>query len=178
RKDLDMRPLACITVLTVGGVTWLLGHSQDPVDKGTTHQLPTATPVRSSVVDELTGWRPAKKWDVGQLRKQYAYESLAERLEYETKHATKTASVPLTEAAAKRLADMEKTLEGRGRWDVRTKSLKMLHSNEVEQFIRRDGFGVERVPSPAPQYLELPAADPIPLVTLPPDDTAASSPPE
>src|SRR5262249_49072916 len=56
--------------------------------------------------------------------------------------------------------------------DVRRESLKKLHSDEVEDFIKRDGFGVERIPRPSPRYLELAQAPTFPLARVSYPDSA------
>jgi hypothetical protein len=101
--------------------------------------------------------KPAQKPNAEELRRRYPFESLAERLKYES--AAKDAAGPKLGAdAAKRLADAEKWFEQTKRWEMRSQSLEKLHSAEVQEFVEREGFGVSRMPRPATHYLELPDA--------------------
>jgi hypothetical protein len=107
-----------------------------------------------------------KKPTAAELLKRYPLESLANRLEYEKgRDTTPTAAMP--EPAAQRLAVVEQGFTDREAWNRRVKSLAKLHSNQVEQFISEDGFGVSRMmPMTAPIYLELAEASPIPFANL------------
>jgi hypothetical protein len=102
--------------------------------------------------------RTAEEW-----RKLYAFQSVADRLAYEGDQAEKAPPPVLTPEAAKALDNADKTFKGNGFNDVRRQSLKKLHSNEVDDFIKRDGFGLERMPRPSPRYLELAQAPTFPL---------------
>jgi hypothetical protein len=119
--------------------------------------------VSENVVPAMTPrpWPSAEE-----LRRLYPYESLADRLADETV----AESAPLPPATVKRLDAVEESL--RQRWDGRTPSLAKLHSDQVEQFIKQDGFGMSRmIPMTSPSYLELADAPPIPfayLTALPP----------
>jgi hypothetical protein len=133
--------------------------------------------------------RSDKDWKTKaeELRRLYPYESVADRLTYE--NGTHKAPPVLSAAAASRLAEEEDPhiLEFRAR---RAESLKVLHSNEVEGFINRPGFGFYRtMPRTSPHYLDLPASEPIPfdpspspaleseeIVSLPRDDKDPSPP--
>ncbi|HZY86411.1 MAG TPA: hypothetical protein VFE78_16375 [Gemmataceae bacterium] len=156
----------------VGPVTALFGRPEEQ---------PAASPPILGYPIETTdsAGKPAKKWNAEELRKRYAFESLADRLKYES--AAKDAPAPKLGAGAQaRLADSEKWFDQGKRWGMRTQSLQKLHSAEVEEFVKREGFGLERMPRPGPQYLELadapsqPFAAPLaaeyrggPTVTLP-----------
>jgi hypothetical protein len=100
-----------------------------------------------------------------ELRKLYPFESLKARLEYE--HNAKVDKVPsLSAEAQQRLEAADQAFSRPARWgggNVRAESLQKLHSSEVAQFIARDGFGNERLPTPSPRYLELPPAPSIPF---------------
>jgi hypothetical protein len=137
----------CLTagvLVGVGPVAALLGRPEE----------------RPALGPPVTGYAPqapAKKWDAEELRKRYPFESLAERMKYES--AAKDAPAPkLGAEAAKRLAESEKWSEQGKRWNVRVLSLGQLHSAEVAEFVKREGFGVGRMalPSPAPVHLDLP----------------------
>jgi hypothetical protein len=142
----------CLTagvLVGVGPVTALLGRAEEQ---------PAATPpVFVYPVESKIGRKPAKKWDAEELRKRYAFESLADRLKYES--AAKGVPAPQLGAGAKtRLAESEGWFDQGKRWQIRVQSLQKLHSAEVEEFVKREGFGLERMPKPGPQYLELPDA--------------------
>jgi len=146
------------------------------------------------IVKNLLG----KSYNITQLRKTLAYESIAERLAYETKHADRRVPAPeKSDALWKRLAVSEGRFKGRWHLEkfpvtagaARADALKILHSEEVEAFVQRNGFGYNRAPivDPKPRYWELQPADPITLkkqqdkdddresagVVLPPRDAEA-----
>jgi hypothetical protein len=110
---------------------------------------------------------PPKKLSVEEYRKLYPFESLADRLNYEAdraKEAKDTIAVPrMTGDTARRLENFEKTLGQSPRWDMRRKTLEILHSNQAEEFVKRDGFGLSRMPTPSLISLELPPAPTIPF---------------
>jgi hypothetical protein len=115
---------------------------------------------------EPGGPRPRVKLYTEELRQRYPYVSLAELLKYEA--AAKKAAPPrLTAEARKRLEATEKGFNAQQSWSVRAKSLQMLHSGEVENFISREGFGRERMPVPSPRYLEFPPTPPIAFAPAP-----------
>src|SRR5262249_30454137 len=97
------------------------------------------------------------------------FESVAERLEYETKRKKSETKPKLSAEAAKSLELVEKAYGFSGdNWggNVRVESLRLLHSKEVEEFIRRDGNGIRRLPSPAPRYLFLPTPPSFPFTPV------------
>jgi hypothetical protein len=131
-------------------------------------EKPLTPPVGATSSATVLGGPAKKKPSADDLRKRYPFESLSRRLEYEVRRTGGDSSPPtapeLTEGAEKRLKTVEGAYGRTGRWgDLRTESLKLLHSNEVEQFITREGFGLERMPSPRPSFLDLPPAPPIPI---------------
>jgi hypothetical protein len=141
----------CLTagvLVGVGPVSALLGPPEEKPALGPPVTVyPVETPGAAG--------KPARKWDAEVLRKRYHFESLAGRLKYES--AARDAPAPkLGAEAAKRLAESEKWAEQGKLWNLRVRSLEKLHSAEVEAFVKREGFGLERMPSPAPQYLDLP----------------------
>lgn len=110
---------------------------------------------------------PTKQYDVKELRRRYPYASLAGRLDYEARGA-RAKPAPLPAETDERLQQVEANLAFQDQWHPRAKSLAQLHSDEVEAFIGADGFGVSRMlgPTPAPRYLELVEAPPIPFASL------------
>ena len=93
------------------------------------------------------------------LREEYPFKSLAGRLKHED---DKTGHPPaLSPAAEERLKERDER-ESLSRktpivWmNLRRQSLEQLHSDEVNQFVAREGFGVSRMPSPGPSFLPLP----------------------
>ncbi len=107
-----------------------------------------------------------------QLRKAYPYKSLRNRLEYETKHRPGLGEPKLLPEAAERLDrnDTRFALQSApGAFGAfRAKSLERLHSEQVAQFIAREGFGRSRMPAPsASGYWELPPAPTIPFAAAP-----------
>jgi len=122
--------------------------------------------------DKKLTQEPGFKEMVEELRRRNPYESLSQRLAYEAeriKQDPKIVSAPkLTDAAAKQLDEQENQLRWRQRWEKRGESLRMLHTDEVERFVSREGFGMDRAPQPSMHYFQLPKAEPIPLATLSP----------
>ncbi len=98
-----------------------------------------------------------KKAAVERLRKKYAYESIAGRLKYEA--GKKQNQAPkLSPAARERIQSANeqfvKTKSSSYAFStLRSRSLQMLHEDEVEAFINRPGAGFSRMPSPSPSYL-------------------------
>jgi hypothetical protein len=108
---------------------------------------------------------PKKKMTVEEWRKQFPFVSLSDRLNYEAKRGQDQTVLPtLTPESAKRLDQTEKKAGNFFRDGLRTESLKALHSNEAEEFIKRDGFGRGRMPEfrPMTRFLTLPSAPTIP----------------
>jgi hypothetical protein len=94
-----------------------------------------------------------------ELRKKYPFESLSKRLAYEDRFTAASNLRPepkLNEEAAKHLEALE-VAGARTHWGpgIRTKALEMLHSEQVEKFISREGFGLSRLPQPTVRNLEL-----------------------
>jgi hypothetical protein len=111
--------------------------------------------------------KPGKKFTAEELRKRYPFESMKDRLNYEidrTDASEKPAELPAE--TMKRLQTVETSFDSWKRWELRRRSLAMLHSDQVEQFISREGFGLSRMPDPAPSFLELASAPPIPFTSL------------
>jgi hypothetical protein len=151
-------------VVLVGGVAGMAQYAGRP----TGDEKPLTPPVEPTSSATILGGPAKKKYSADELRKRYPFESLSNRLEYEVRRADRDRSSPadseLTEGTEKRLKTMESGYGRTGPWrNLRIESLKLLHSSEVEKFIAREGFGMERMPSPKPSYLDLPTAPPIPI---------------
>jgi hypothetical protein len=127
-------------------------------------RLPGESARKPTAPEEASLLLPAKKkYSADELRKRYPFVSIAPRLEYEKDRAKRPAP-ELPEEAAKRLQSVEQSYGGQHWWgNPRGESLKQLHSAEVEKFISREGFGLDRMPMPGPEYLELAEAQPIPF---------------
>lgn len=106
---------------------------------------------------------PSTKPNVEALRRRYPFISVAERLAYENDREKSSKTAPLPADSAKRLSEVENSVAGTRSFHPRAESLRLLHSSEVDSFINRPGFGMERMPRPGPYYLEMPAAPPIPF---------------
>jgi hypothetical protein len=117
-----------------------------------------ATPGAAQPPSPTPPGNPPKKLTVEEYRRLYPFQSVADRLGYESERPKDSAPPQLTGETTKRLEDAEKSLEQWAKYDVRAKSLALLHSDEAEKFIQRNGFGVERLPKPSVRALELPPA--------------------
>jgi hypothetical protein len=109
---------------------------------------------------------PRKKLTAEEYRQKYPFESLAGRLAYEEGPARELknggAAPPLSADALNRLDAADKPRAPLGQ-DMRRKTLQILHSDEAQKFIDREGFGLARMPRPSLIYLELPPAPTIPF---------------
>jgi hypothetical protein len=107
-----------------------------------------------------------KKLTAEEYRRKYPFESLAGRLAYEDGPARELKNggeaPPLSADALNRLdaADNPRARLGQ---DMRRKTLEILHSDEAQKFVDREGFGVSRLPRPSLLLLELPPAPTIPF---------------
>lgn len=110
-----------------------------------------------------------KKAAVERLRRKYAFESLADRLKYEV--GEKQGEAPKLSPATQeriRLANEHFQEEKSSEYsfsDIRSRSLRMLHEDEVEAFVNRPGAGLSRMPTPGPSYLQEPSAQDLPLAS-------------
>lgn len=97
-----------------------------------------------------------------ELRTDYPFESMAERLGYEGRgtRLARTAS-PLSAPTTDEIHELERLI-GTG-WSIRTYALSRLHENAVTEFIDSPGFGVMRLLQPSRFHIELPEEDPISL---------------
>jgi hypothetical protein len=113
------------------------------------------------------------------LRDEFPFESVAERLSYETRHVQPVRAAPAdasdassapelsseTRGMLERLGETEKAIPRRLR---RVVSLRMVHASQVDQFISSPGFGVGRGIIPSPRYLELAKEQPpVPMPDIP-----------
>jgi hypothetical protein len=109
---------------------------------------------------------PPKKLTAEEYRQKYPFESLAERLAYEegpAKELKNGGTAPALSAdTLNRLDAADKPRAPLGQ-DMRRKTLEILHSDEAQKFIDREGFGVSRLPRPSLLYLELPPGPTIPF---------------
>lgn len=110
-------------------------------------------------------------YSVAELRKKYPFVSIEPRLEYERKRieAEKDRAAPMLSLDAEKnlLAADARQAKPVARWyNIRTDSLKLLHSEHAEEFIKRQGFGVSRLPTPGPDQLEFPSPKPIEFARL------------
>jgi hypothetical protein len=143
-------------------------------------------------VAEAADWilkdRKGTSYNITQLRKKLGYESMVERLAYETKNAERRVPAPKeSKETWQRLETMEKSLDpedlflgkfgSSSQAGARTRSLAILHTKEVEEFVNRPGFGMVRRPGydPSPRLWELPAVDPITLKKAGKEDDQASA---
>ena len=96
--------------------------------------------------------QPKKKLTVEEWRAVPSV-SVSDRLEYETKRALAQEPPALTPEAKKRLdyADQMGGGMARGR-------CSLLHSQQAEQIVQREGFGRGRMPRPSTRNLTLPSA--------------------
>jgi hypothetical protein len=111
----------------------------------------------------------------GELRKRYPMISLRERLAYESadrENAAPRPDVRLTDNSRKRLNELEQHYGRKMHGTVRAESLSLLHSNQVETFMRSEGFGMSRMVSlkPSPEHLEYPQPEAIPVLAGSADD--------
>ena len=167
---MSARLLLCGSLIFACGLAVLFAAAAVSADPPKPSQgvpaAPPAGPPVFSTRDE-PGPAPSKeeiKKRAAELRKKYPFESLSKRLAYEDRFAAESKSGPapeLNEEAMKHLETLE--VSGSGRWGAgtRTRALEMLHSEQVERFISREGFGLSRLPQPTVQSLELANADPV-----------------
>jgi hypothetical protein len=110
--------------------------------------------------------------DVEKLRERFEFQSLASRLAHEGNrrnvegNGAATRATPLSGATKESLDAMEAGIESQRRFDLRTRALAELHSDRVQQFISREGFGLSRLPTPTPSHLELPESPPIQFASV------------
>src|SRR5205085_11628368 len=114
-------------------------------------------PLRQQTDEEL-------RKQVAELRRKLPYQSVAPRLEYESR--IRKSNPRLSRETTERLDALEKAYAGEsGSHNVRAQSLAALHSDKVLEFMRQEGMGFSRMIriEPGPSYLELPRPEFIPL---------------
>lgn len=112
-------------------------------------------------------------------RKQYGFQSLAGRLEYERR--AKFETQPRLSVEAEKHLKQEEDPDSRFTFasGIRAYSLEMLHTMEREEFIKRSGFGVSRMPNPGAESIEIEDDGPIPFATVaPPSAEEMNQPPQ
>jgi hypothetical protein len=125
--------------------------------------------LRQSNPEAFGEFMALKRREVEQLRRAFPYRPVTARLEYESRTGER-AEVRLSPAARDHLAAMEKRFgQGLGYTssNLRSESLRLLHAEETEKFIAREGFGVSRVIPPSPRWIPLWPAEPIPFAEAP-----------
>jgi hypothetical protein len=131
---------------------------------------PEATPVSGAPPQQLAGVdfplsEPLPS--ATELRKRFPVVSVSKRLEYEApRRQAREPSLPvLTDASTRQLAELERRYSENSALNVRAESLRLLHSNEVEKFMKAEGFGMMRMMEmkPSPQLLEYPEPEAVPL---------------
>src|SRR5262245_49652008 len=114
-----------------------------------------------------------------ELRKRYPIVSVSKRLEYEVpRRQARAHSLPtLTEASRNQLSELERRYGEDRDQNVRAESLLLLHSNQVENFMKAEGFGASRMQElkPSPQFLEYPEPEIVPLAAASADDFVQQS---
>jgi hypothetical protein len=105
-----------------------------------------------------------------ELRKRYPIVSVSKRLEYEdSRLKARARPVPiLTDAIQEHLSELERPNGEDPIQNVRAESLRLLHSNQVEKFIKAEGFGAMRMMElkPSPQFLEYLEPEAVPLAAV------------
>jgi len=109
-----------------------------------------------------------------ELRKRFPIVSVADRLDYEVRRrlARKRPLPTLTEASRNQLSELERRYGEDRDLTVRAESLRLLHSNQIEKFMKAEGFGMSRMAElkPSPQLLEYPEPEAVPLAAASADD--------
>jgi hypothetical protein len=145
-------------LLVVGVVGRELTAEESPVSQAAAADDDEESGVRRGTGSE--GQREEARAKFDDWRKKYAYQSLAARLSYE-KLRTITAPTHLSETSKSLLAVEDGPLKGdfHEDWDkvsgsVRAESLRLLHTESVDDFVQRTGFGVSRMPRVGPDAVE------------------------
>jgi hypothetical protein len=122
--------------------------------------------------------------DSARLREMYPFESMADRLAYETRARQAPATAPRNTgvpaasagpaaeggpAVADPVVALEDGIASDWQARMRARSLEQLHASYVRQFIDSPGFGVGRVIRPGKYYLRIEETEPIPLRAFPED---------
>lgn len=157
--------LLAVTIVTAGLLSALSSFAAEPPPQAQQRQVKPSLPLQLPP-DTLLIERAPKlskgeiKRQTETLRKKYPFESVAKRLAYENAFAAAHKDMPspkLSEEADEHLEAIEVAGQPYPYYPVarRTRALTMLHSEQVEKFISREGFGISRLPQPSPHDLEL-----------------------
>jgi hypothetical protein len=127
--------------------------------------------VRVAVADP-----PLKEADIEAMRAKVPYVSLADRLAYErllgersTPSLSKEAEAMLDEMDAPgKIADTPHAGTARVDGGLRGESIRLLHSETVADFIKREGFGITRHLQPSPAWITMKDPEVSPAEALPP----------
>jgi hypothetical protein len=129
-----------------------------------------------------SGFNSVPQKSAAEWQKAFPFKSVTEQLEYEKERAKQTppavTAPPLTKESAKKLDDMDRVYTAPGPFSaIRRESLKALHSKEADEFVKRPGNGLERMPRPSVRFLTLGNAPTLPLGTVSyPESVLASDP--
>lgn len=120
-----------MTLVPVAAILWVSFHRENEI---------AAVDLHDPLVEESSE-------RVSDLRNQFPFESLEVRLE--SLKAPAKARSPLPVETKERLAELEQDISFHARFYPREKTLKDLHEGSVEDFVRREGFGNERIERPS-----------------------------
>jgi hypothetical protein len=146
--------LVTLCVAVAAGVAWWYSRHQEPPPEDP--QISVVSHVGE--VRIVSGWEEAAK-----LRERYPFQSLNDRLAYESPSPA-PAAPKLAGETSQRLEQFENVLTTTMVRDSRTRSLRALHSTQVDRFVDAEGLGVSRMVVPTgPSFLEYPPTTPIPF---------------
>jgi hypothetical protein len=116
----------------------------------TDRSQPVSTPMKKQAFEGRPQpvLNPKNKQSVEEWREKFPFVSLGNRLDYETSH-TQVAQALLNPEDMKRVEEQFQ-LGG-----LRIEALRLLHSEEADQFIQQGGFGFERMPLSSTYYRQL-----------------------
>ncbi len=165
-----MKTAISTLLLLVVGIGLLVGLNYQSIQRLGQSRIVNATEALAEI-DSDRGYYPSDgivelpqeelEKVVQELRGRYPFQSLAARLANLSAHTVQSRSngdseIELPEAAEESLVRLERVFDS---WNNRrrVRSLEQLHSDEVESFINREGFGFSRRPpiQPSPKGLEL-----------------------
>ncbi len=104
---------------------------------------------------------------LNELRAAYPFRSLAGRLAYEAPYRNGVRP-PLGTKSDAALEASDRSAQWGGILSHRGASLGLLHAQNVDAFIKSPGFGLTRMGTPGPSYLESPQSEPIPFADVAP----------
>jgi hypothetical protein len=152
----------------VAGLKFLGRHSVAP--EATT--LEAAPPPEAAVgPGDVPGVAPATS---AELKSRYPIVSVSRRLDYEASRWARTdgPEPKLADESRKHLNELEQRYGKQMSGTVRSESLSLLHSKQVEKFVRSEGFGMSRMPElkPSPENLSYPEPEALPLAAASAED--------